>query len=239
MLNGYSRPTEDRSRTGTRLRTGTRCGDIAVSFRRMTSSIENSPLKGQVVLITGGARRIGAEITRTLHAAGASVLIHYRSSAAAAMALSDECNRSRPGSAAIHAADLSNAAAPDILVAAALAEFGRLDILINNASSFYPDTGRQDHHGALGRSDGQQLASPAVSRSGRRALLGEAARTHHQYSRHPRLATPEGSPVVQHRQGGARDADALAWRANWAPTFGSTASPRVRCCGRSTTWTRH
>ena len=104
----------------------------------MTSSDESSPLKGQVLLITGGARRIGAEITRTLHAAGACVLIHYRSSAAAAMALSDECNRSRPRSAAIYAADLSNAEAPDILVAAALAEFGRLDILINNASSFYP-----------------------------------------------------------------------------------------------------
>ncbi len=104
----------------------------------MASPIESFPLKGQVVLITGGARRIGAEIIRTLHAAGASVLIHYRSSAAAAAALSDECNRSRPRSAAVHAADLSNAAAPEVLVAAALAEFGRLDILINNASSFYP-----------------------------------------------------------------------------------------------------
>ncbi len=104
----------------------------------MTSPIESLPLKGQVVLITGAARRIGAEITRTLHAAGASVLIHYRSSAAAAGALSDECNRSRRRSAAIYAADLSNAAAPEILVAAALAEFGRLDILVNNASSFYP-----------------------------------------------------------------------------------------------------
>jgi len=104
----------------------------------MTSSIECSSLEGQVILITGGARRLGAEITRTLHAAGARVLIHYRSSAAAAAALADECNRSRPRSAAIHAADLSSAAAPDILVAAALEEFGRLDILINNASSFYP-----------------------------------------------------------------------------------------------------
>jgi len=95
-------------------------------------------LHGQVVLITGGARRIGAEIARTLHAAGANVFIHYRSSAAAAIALADELNKARARSAAIHAAHLLNAEAPDKLVAAALLEFGRLDILINNASSFYP-----------------------------------------------------------------------------------------------------
>jgi pteridine reductase len=104
----------------------------------MTPSIEKSSLGGQVVLITGGARRVGAEIARTLHAAGAKVLIHYRSSAAAAIALADELNRSRPGSAAIHAANLLTAGAPETLVAATLLEFGRLDILINNASSFYP-----------------------------------------------------------------------------------------------------
>lgn len=95
-------------------------------------------MQGQVVLITGGARRVGAEIARTLHAAGANVLIHYRSSAAAAIALADQFNQARPGSAAIHAAQLTNPEAPEKLVAAALLEFGSLDILINNASSFYP-----------------------------------------------------------------------------------------------------
>jgi pteridine reductase len=102
------------------------------------ASTENSTLQGRVVLITGGARRIGAEIARTLHAAGANIFIHYRSSAAAAMALAEELNRLRTHSAAIHAAHLLNAEAPDKLVAAALLEFGRLDVLINNASSFYP-----------------------------------------------------------------------------------------------------
>jgi len=67
-----------------------------------------------------------------------NVFIHYRSSAAAAIALADELNKARARSAAIHAAHLLNAEAPDKLVAAALLEFGRLDILINNASSFYP-----------------------------------------------------------------------------------------------------
>ena len=104
----------------------------------MASAAKNSPLRDQVVLITGGSRRVGAEIARTLHAAGANLLIHYRSSAAAAIALADEFNKARAHSAAIHAAHLLNAEAPDRLVAAALLEFGRLDILINNASSFYP-----------------------------------------------------------------------------------------------------
>jgi pteridine reductase len=98
---------------------------------------DNFALRDQVVLITGGARRVGAEIARTLHAAGANILIHYRSSASAAVALADEFNRTRPHSAAIHAAHLLNAEAPDKLIAATLLEFGRLDILINNASSFY------------------------------------------------------------------------------------------------------
>jgi pteridine reductase len=98
---------------------------------------DNFALRDQVVLITGGARRVGADIARTLHAAGANILIHYRSSAAAAIALADEFNRIRPHSAAIFAAHLLNADAPEKLVAATLLEFGRLDILINNASSFY------------------------------------------------------------------------------------------------------
>jgi pteridine reductase len=97
----------------------------------MTVIHDNSALRDRVVLITGGARRVGAEIARTLHAAGANVLIHYRSSAAAAIALADEFNKQRAHSAAIFAAHLLNADAPDKLVAATLLEFGRLDVLIN------------------------------------------------------------------------------------------------------------
>jgi pteridine reductase len=104
----------------------------------MSPTREDLGLRDQVVLITGGARRVGAEIARALHAAGANLLIHYRSSAAAAVSLADEFNRIRPHSAAIHAAHLSSSDAPDKLVAATLLEFGRLDVLINNASSFYP-----------------------------------------------------------------------------------------------------
>jgi pteridine reductase len=73
-----------------------------------------------------------------LHAAGANIYLHYRSSAAAAAELIEEFNRARAGSAATASANLLDAQAPERLVAAALGQFGRLDILINNASNFYP-----------------------------------------------------------------------------------------------------
>lgn len=95
-------------------------------------------LSGQAVLITGGARRLGAAIARHLHAAGANILIHHRASGAEALALADELNRTRPGSAATHAADLLDVGAMPGIVAAAVGAFGRLDVLINNASTFYP-----------------------------------------------------------------------------------------------------
>src|SRR3979490_1710146 len=128
----------------------------------MKPSIENSSLRDQVVLITGGARRVGAEIARTLHAAGANVMIHYRSSAAAAIAPADEFNRLRAHSAAIFAAHLLDAEAPDKLIAAALLEFGRLDILINNASSFYPTPIGQITVPQSGDLGGRQLHAPLV-----------------------------------------------------------------------------
>jgi pteridine reductase len=103
----------------------------------MADSIENS-LDDRVILITGSARRVGAQIARTLHAAGARILLHYRSSAAAAEELAREMNAARPGTAALFAADLRSDGAPEELVAAAVGHFGRLDVLINNASTFYP-----------------------------------------------------------------------------------------------------
>lgn len=91
-----------------------------------------------VVLVTGAARRVGAEIARHLHAAGARVGLHYRSSASEALALAEQLNALRPASALPIAADLLDEAAPAQLIAAMLEHFGRLDGLVNNASSFYP-----------------------------------------------------------------------------------------------------
>jgi len=95
-------------------------------------------LAGKSALVTGAARRVGAAIARRLHAAGASVLIHYRDSDADAAKLEAELNAARPKSAGKVKADLLAPIAPRALVAAALDSFGRLDLLVNNASAFFP-----------------------------------------------------------------------------------------------------
>lgn len=91
-----------------------------------------------VILVTGAARRVGAEIARQVHAAGARVVIHHRRSAAEAEALAAELNALRPASAATVAGDLAADGVPQTVAAAALACFGRIDGLVNNASSFFP-----------------------------------------------------------------------------------------------------
>lgn len=95
-------------------------------------------LSGKVALVTGAARRIGATIARTLHAHGANVAIHYRGSAAEAETLTDELNALRPDSAASFAADLTDLSDLSTLVENVVGWNGRLDVLVNNASSFYP-----------------------------------------------------------------------------------------------------
>lgn len=91
-----------------------------------------------VVLVTGGARRLGAEIVRQMHAAGARVMVHFRSSGDEAAQLAATLNALRPGSVSIVQADLLSSNAGERLVAAAVAAYGRLDALVNNASSFFP-----------------------------------------------------------------------------------------------------
>ena len=95
-------------------------------------------MEGKTALITGGAKRLGAAIARRLHAAGVAVLIHYRDSEAQAAKLELELNGLRPRSAAKVKAELLAPIAPRALVSAALDAFGRLDLLVNNASSFFP-----------------------------------------------------------------------------------------------------
>jgi pteridine reductase len=95
-------------------------------------------LAGKAALVTGGARRVGAAIARRLHAAGANVVLHYRDSEADATRLASELNAARAKSAAKVKAELLAPVAPRALVAAALETFGRLDLLVNNASAFFP-----------------------------------------------------------------------------------------------------
>lgn len=106
---------------------------------RSTLTNSTQQLDGQWALVTGAAKRIGACICRTLHAHGANVVVHYGNSAAAADALTAELNAMRPGSAYTVQGDLTATAAPQTLLDATLVHSGgQLDILVNNASTFYP-----------------------------------------------------------------------------------------------------
>lgn len=91
----------------------------------------------RVALITGAARRIGAAIATSLHAQGFNVIVHYHQSQAAATSLCADLNNQRSDSAVAIAADLTVSTALAPLVAAAVAVWGRLDVLINNAARFY------------------------------------------------------------------------------------------------------
>src|SRR6187549_3068529 len=94
-------------------------------------------LEDKVVLITGGARRVGAAIVRKLHAAGATVVVHYHHSVAEAHALAAELNAIRPMSVTALGGNLLDLALLKALVEATIARCGHLDILVNNASTFY------------------------------------------------------------------------------------------------------
>ena len=95
-------------------------------------------MQGKTAIVTGAARRIGAAIARRLHASGANVLLHYRGSATEATNLEAELNAVRAKSASKVKADLLAPIAPRSLISAAVERFGRLDLLVNNASTFYP-----------------------------------------------------------------------------------------------------
>ena len=90
-------------------------------------------MEGKVVLITGGAKRVGAAISRMLHREGARLVIHYRSAGDEAHALERELNRLRPDSAALVQGDLLDPDTYAQLVTAAVERFGRLDCAFNNA----------------------------------------------------------------------------------------------------------
>ena len=96
-----------------------------------------APLAGQVALVTGSARRLGAAIVRELHGAGARVAVHYRSSTADAETLVQSLNTQRAHSAIGVQCDLLDPVALQSLVASVIGSLGRLDILVNNASTFY------------------------------------------------------------------------------------------------------
>lgn len=95
-------------------------------------------LSGKVALITGAARRMGAVIAEALHAEGLNLALHYRTSKQAAHALQEKLNAVRADSVVLLQADLLDSAKVTHMVQDAIGAWGRLDVLINNASSFYP-----------------------------------------------------------------------------------------------------
>src|SRR2546426_4995899 len=95
-------------------------------------------LSGKVVLVTGGAKRVGAAIARRLHREGANLMLHYRGSEREANALRGELNAARADSVALVQADLLDLAGLSEIVRNTVNRFERLDALVNNASTFFP-----------------------------------------------------------------------------------------------------
>ncbi len=98
----------------------------------------HNSLTGKVVLITGAAHRVGAAMARVLHAQGMNLVLHYRHSGEAAQGLQTELHAVRADSVALVQADLLDTVGLAALVDTALSTWQRLDVLVNNASSFYP-----------------------------------------------------------------------------------------------------
>lgn len=98
----------------------------------------NDTASVKTALITGGAKRVGAVTTKTLHQAGYNVIIHCRLSREAADNLASELNDKRVDSAKIIQGDLNIASLYDHLIEQAYHCWNRLDVLVNNASSFFP-----------------------------------------------------------------------------------------------------
>jgi pteridine reductase len=114
-------------------------------------------VEGKIVLITGGAKRVGAAICRRLHAAGARLMLHYRESAGEARLLQAELNHARADSVALIQADLLDLQKLPAIVEQTLSTYGRLDALVNNASSFF-----QTQVGDISASDWEDLVGTNV-----------------------------------------------------------------------------
>lgn len=103
-----------------------------------THASNAGPLAERVVLVTGAAKRVGAALARGFHAQGARVAIHFHRSFEAARSLHESLNAQRADSAILVQADLLDSAVIPNIIATTIASFGQLDVLVNNASTFYP-----------------------------------------------------------------------------------------------------
>lgn len=127
-------------------------------------------MEGKAVMVTGAGKRVGGAIARELHAAGACLALHFRSARQAAELLAAELEARRPGSVLVLQADLLDGAQLPRLIAASVERFGRLDALVNNASSFFPT--------ALGEIDDAAWADLVGSNFKAPLFLTQAAAPH-------------------------------------------------------------
>jgi pteridine reductase len=166
------------------------------------STNTHGALTGKAALITGAARRVGATIARKLHAAGANIVLHYRSSAEPAEALAGELNEVRPNSVVLVEADLLDPSQLQALPAIATSNFGTLDILVNNASTFYPtpmgDITEIDWNDLIGTN----LKAPL--------FLSQAASTALRISNGLIVNIADIHGTRPHRQGGGHHVDPIA-----------------------------
>ncbi len=128
-----------------------------------------------VALITGAAHRLGAEIARTLHREGYNIAVHFRHSRQSALTLQSELHALRDHSVTLIKADLLNIANIEDIVTHTLQTWGRLDVLINNASSFYPT-----HVGKITLTDWDDLVGTNLKAP---LFLSQAAAPHLQQTR--------------------------------------------------------
>ncbi|MDP1708534.1 MAG: pteridine reductase [Gammaproteobacteria bacterium] len=134
-----------------------------------------NPLNGKVALITGAAQRIGAAIAEALHAEGLNLVLHYRRSKQAAHALQQKLNARRADSVVLVQADLLDNAKVARMVQNSIQAWNRLDVLINNASSFYPTPIGSVNDEHWNEIMGSNLRAPFFAAQAAARALGESS----------------------------------------------------------------
>lgn len=131
-------------------------------------------MQNKAVLVTGGARRIGAQLVRELHGSGANIILHYHRSKEEALALAEELNQPRPGSVVTLPADLLDTVGLVDFMQQAAAVWGRLDGLVNNASSFFATSIEAVSEAAWQDLIGTNLKAPLFLAQAAAPWLGES-----------------------------------------------------------------
>ena len=167
-------------------------------------------LQGKVVLVTGGARRVGAAIARRAHREGATLMIHHRASVNDARKLQSELNAIRADSVSLLQGDLLDTGKLPHLIAHTVQTWGRLDALVNNASTFSPTPVGDITEDAWHDLVGTNMKAPLFLVAGRGAAPEENAGRDRQHHRHPRRAAAQELRRLLDGEGGARCLDAIA-----------------------------